>query len=185
MLDYKDIIIKHYGLGMSGREIAKLLGISKSGVNDFLAAFKKCDTLSFPLPEGITNYAIANHVYGPPQPSHGRDAGFVLPDFEEIHKSMSSRKNMTLVYLWNRYAQRCREEGTQPYQYRQFCKRYASWCAENKQTMHFTALHSCPRAEDGGGFCREDLPICGPPHWGANGHCGVCRRPAVFPVHLC
>ena len=101
MLDYKDIIIKHYGLGMSGREIAKLLGISKSGVNDFLAAFKKCDTLSFPLPEGITNYAIANHVYGPPQPSHGRDAGFVLPDFEEIHKSMSSRKNMTLVYLWN------------------------------------------------------------------------------------
>ena len=23
MLDYKDIIIKHYGLGMSGREIAK------------------------------------------------------------------------------------------------------------------------------------------------------------------
>ena len=140
MLDYKDIIIKHYGLGMSGREIAKLLGISKSGVNDFLAAFKKCDTLSFPLPEGITNYAIANHVYGPPQPSHGRDAGFVLPDFEEIHKSMSSRKNMTLVYLWNRYAQRCREEGTQPYQYRQFCKRYASWCAENKQTMHFTAV---------------------------------------------
>ena len=114
MLDYKDIIIKHYGLGMSGREIAKLLGISKSGVNDFLAAFKKCDTLSFPLPEGITNYAIANHVYGPPQPSHGRDAGFVLPDFEEIHKSMSTRKNMTLVYLWNRYAQRCREEGTQP-----------------------------------------------------------------------
>ena len=71
MLDYKDIIIKHYGLGMSGREIAKLLSISKSGVNDFLAAFKKCDTLSFPLPEGITNYAIANHVYGPPQPSHG------------------------------------------------------------------------------------------------------------------
>lgn len=143
MLDYKDIIIKHYGLGMSGREIAKLLSISKSGVNDFLAAFKKCETLSFPLPEGITNYAIANHVYGPPQPSHGRDAGFALPDFEEIHKSMSTRKNMPLVYLWNRYAQRCREEGTQPYQYRQCCKRYASWCAENKQTMHFTTVLVC------------------------------------------
>lgn len=143
MLDYKDVIIKHYGLGMSGREIAKLLSISKSGVNDFLAAFKKCETLSFPLPEGITNYAIANHVYGPPQPSHGRDAGFALPDFEEIHKSMSTRKNMPLVYLWNRYAQRCREEGTQPYQYRQFCKWYSSWCAENKQTMHFTAVLVC------------------------------------------
>lgn len=51
MLDYKDIIIKHYGLGMSGREMAKLLSVSKSGVNDFLAAFKKCETLSFPLLE--------------------------------------------------------------------------------------------------------------------------------------
>ena len=39
MLDYKDIIIKHYGLGLSGREIAKQLSASKSGVNDFLSAF--------------------------------------------------------------------------------------------------------------------------------------------------
>lgn len=47
MLDYKDIIIKHYGLGLSGREIAKQLCVSKSGVNDFLTAFKKCGTLGF------------------------------------------------------------------------------------------------------------------------------------------
>lgn len=52
MLDYKDIITKHYGLGMSGRELAKQLSVSKSGVNDFLAAFEKCESLSFSLPEG-------------------------------------------------------------------------------------------------------------------------------------
>ena len=50
LLDYKDIIIKHYALGMSGREIADELSVSKSGVNKFLAAFKECKTLSYPLP---------------------------------------------------------------------------------------------------------------------------------------
>ena len=44
MLDYKDIIIKSYALNMSGAEIARQLGCSKSGVNDFLNAFKKCET---------------------------------------------------------------------------------------------------------------------------------------------
>ena len=64
MLDYKDIIIKHYALGMSGREIARTLSVSKTGVNSFLNAFKECKTLSYPLPEGITNYGIASAVYG-------------------------------------------------------------------------------------------------------------------------
>ena len=58
-LDYKDIIIKHYALSMSGSEIARQAGFSKSGVNDFLRAFKKCEDLSYPLPAGITNYGIA------------------------------------------------------------------------------------------------------------------------------
>ena len=46
LLDYKDIIIKHYALGMSGREIAEDLSVSKSGVNKFLAAFKELMLLS-------------------------------------------------------------------------------------------------------------------------------------------
>lgn len=45
-LDYKDIIIKHYALSMSGSEIARQIGASKSGVNDFLRAFKKCEDCS-------------------------------------------------------------------------------------------------------------------------------------------
>ena len=46
-LDYKDIIIKHYALSMSGSEIARQTGFSKSGVNDFLRAFKKCEDLNY------------------------------------------------------------------------------------------------------------------------------------------
>ncbi len=56
MLDYKDIIIKRYALEMSGREITIQQGVSKSGVNDFLRAFEKCESIGYPLSEGITNY---------------------------------------------------------------------------------------------------------------------------------
>jgi transposase len=140
MLDYKDIIVKHYGLGMSGREIGRWLNVSKSGVNSFLGAFEACESLSYPLPEGITNYAIANHVYGLGRHSSEQTAAFATPDFEDVHRQLSTRKNMTLVYLWNRYVQRCTGEGGQPYQYRQFCKLYARWCENSKETMHFTTV---------------------------------------------
>ena len=55
MLDYKEIVIKHYGGGMSGRALAEQGLGSKSGINDFLSAFEACERLSFPLPEGITS----------------------------------------------------------------------------------------------------------------------------------
>lgn len=140
MLDYKDIIIKHYVLEMSGSEIARRLNASKSGVNDFLRSFKKCEKLSFPLPEGITNYGIAELVYGSFPGSGGRDLSYEFPDFQEVARMMDTRKNMTLVFLWNRYKKRCLDEEKKFYQYRQFCDLYAKWCEENYETFHFTAV---------------------------------------------
>lgn len=130
-LDYKDIIIKHYALSMSGSEIARQTGFSKSGVNDFLRAFKKCEDLSYPLPAGITNYGIALKVYGSVPGSGGRNENIELPDYEEAAKLMATRKNMTLMFLWNRYKKKCEEEGARFYQYSQYCELYNKWCEEN------------------------------------------------------
>ena len=141
MLDYKDIIIKHYALHMSGRQIAAAIGASKSGVNDFLKAFEQCESLSYPLPAGITNYGIAELVNGRnPEGADGRDLSFELPDFAEVEKQMNSRKNMTLVFLWGRYKNRCMAEEKKFYSYRQFCDRYMSWREENYETLHFNAV---------------------------------------------
>ena len=115
MLDYKDIITKHYALGMSGMAIAKSLNASPSGVNDFLRAFKECKSLGYPLPQGITNYGIAEAVYGKNPAIAGRDLSYEMPDYEAVAKDMSSRKNMTLVVLWNRYAKKCRDCGLKFY----------------------------------------------------------------------
>ena len=63
-------------------EIARQLGASKSGVNDFLRAFDKCESLSYPLPPGITNYGIAELVYGSVPGSGGRNENIEYPDYE-------------------------------------------------------------------------------------------------------
>lgn len=139
-LDYKDIIIKHYALSMSGSEIARQTGFSKSGVNDFLRAFKKCEDLSYPLPAGITNYGIALKVYGSVPGSGGRNENIELPDYEEAAKLMATRKNMTLMFLWNRYKKKCEEEDARFYQYSQYCELYNKWCEENYETAHFDAV---------------------------------------------
>ena len=139
-LDYKDIIIKHYALSMSGSEIARQTGFSKSGVNDFLRAFKKCEDLNYPLPAGITNYGIALKVYGFVPGSGGRNENIELPDYEEAAKLMATRKNMTLMFLWNRYKKKCEEQGARFYQYSQYCELYNKWCEENYETVHFDAV---------------------------------------------
>ena len=140
MLDYKDIIIKHYALKMSGRKIASHIGASKSGVNEFLKAFEECEKLQYPLPPGITNYGIAMLVYGNVPGTTGRNENIELPDYAEIANLMATRKNMTLVFLWNRYKQKCEAEDKRFYQYSQFCERYARWCEDNYETAHFDAV---------------------------------------------
>lgn len=140
MLDYKDIIIRHCALSLSGSEIARQLGVSKSGVNDFLRAFDRCESLSYPLPPGITNYGIAELVYGSVPGSGGRNENIEYPDYESDAKLMATRKNMTLVFLWNKYSKKCTEEGKRFYQYRQYCELYNKWCEENYETAHFDAV---------------------------------------------
>ena len=139
MLDYKNIIIKRFALSMSGTEIAKEINASKSGVNDFLKAFRECGKLQYPLPVGITNYAIYELVYGKAPGNNIHNPNIVYPDYHEVADKMQSRKNMTLVYLWNCYKKKCEQDGLRYYQYRQFCENYNEWCEENTETLHFTA----------------------------------------------
>ena len=125
---------------MSGGEIARQTGNSKSGVNDFLRAFRNCKDLQYPLPPGITNYGIAMIVYGAVPGSGGRNENIELPDYEEAARLMATRKNMTLMFLWNRYKKKCEEEGSRFYQYSQYCELYNKWCEENYETAHFDAV---------------------------------------------
>lgn len=140
MLDYKNIIIRRYELGLSYKELAEEFHASKSGINDFIHAFESCEKLSYPLPDGITNYAIYELVYGHEPGPGRRNVSYEQPDFQDVFKQMNERKNMTLVYLWSRYQKECIAKEAKPYQYRQFCELYARWCRENRETLHIQAV---------------------------------------------
>lgn len=139
MLDYKDIITKRYVLHLPGAEIARMLGVSKSGVNDFLKRFEDCKELSLPLPPEITNAGISMKVYGRIS-GGGRDLSYEYPDYAEVARLLKDRKNMTLQVCWTRYFHRCQSEGRRPYQYLQFCELFAKWTEENYETAHFAAV---------------------------------------------
>ena len=140
MLDYKDILTKHYVLHLSAREISKQSDASKSGVNDFLKAFRECEDLDYPLPPGITNAGIAMKVYGKVPGEGGRNESYEYPDYPKVLQLMNERKNMTLQVCWDRYTKRCKAEGKKAYQYRQFCELFSKWCDENYETAHFNAV---------------------------------------------
>lgn len=123
-------------LNLSGREIAEKIGASKSGVYDFLKTFEKSDRISYPLPEGITNYGIHELVYGHTPEANARSDDYEKPDYQYVFYQMTERKNMTLVYQWNRYVKRCQADEKKHYQYRQFCELYGLWCEENYETVH-------------------------------------------------
>lgn len=139
MLDYKTIITQHYALHMSGRQIASGLGVSKSGVNDFLNAFKACTTLNYPLPAGITNYGIYEQVYGTLSAPGNKSDGYAAPDYNTVNTEMR-RKNMTLVFLWGRYKNQCIADGARFYSYRQFCAKFSTWLEVNNETLHFNTV---------------------------------------------
>ena len=136
MLDYKNILVKRYALHLSGREIAKELGCSKTSVNGFIKDFERCGSIHFPLPRGITNVGIHEAVYGKGKEGPGRNPSFEYPDFDGVHEEMK-RSNMTLLYQWNRYQSGCIASGLKPYSYRQFCDLYSRWCGENGKAAHF------------------------------------------------
>jgi hypothetical protein len=62
MLDYKDITPSILTWNVPDARCERAC-VSKSGVNDVIGAFKRCATLDFPLPEGITNYVSATDLW--------------------------------------------------------------------------------------------------------------------------
>lgn len=130
-LDYKGILTRHYVLNMSNRQIANELGVSKSGVGEFLQAFKRAEGISFPLPPEMTNEGIFELVYPGAAEAQRRDESYEFPDFQQVFREMKTRKNMTLIYLWNRYSRDCSSRERKAYSYRQFCYRFGEWCEAN------------------------------------------------------
>lgn len=132
-MDYKKVLRLHYVNKLSSRAIAESCGCGKTTVNRFLKRFSECTELSYPLADDVANEFIESVLYKKPSDSVG---DLYRPfDEEDVHRALS-RKGVTLKYLWQKYNAAGIVDGLKPLSYRQYCRRYASWCDSQKVTFH-------------------------------------------------
>lgn len=132
MPDYRRIL-QLYEEDVSQRGIAEALKCSRNTVAAVLATAK--DKAIGYGEVALLDDGEIRHLLFPELVDKGRDSPYVKPDFEMTHKELS-RTGVTLLMLWNEYANRCREQGRIPYQYSFYCEQYRRWASVTKATMH-------------------------------------------------
>jgi len=117
-------------MGLSGRAIARSLGISPSTVTNVLGRVKAAG-LSWPLPTEFDDDTLLEaHLF--PSPS-GRPARVQEPDWNYVYKELR-HKGVTLLLLWMEY-KAAHPEGLQ---YSRFCERYRQWAKTVNLSMRQT-----------------------------------------------
>ena len=124
-MNYKRVLILHFTNGMSSRDIAKITGVGKTTINEFLKRFNESEELSYPLSEDVTNEFIEGCLYK----KAGNPCNSELYrefDPEETHRAMAKKGEM-LKHLWKKYNAAGIVNGQRPLSYRQYCRRYTTW----------------------------------------------------------
>jgi transposase len=118
MRKLSEIFRQRFELKRSYGDIANSLNISKSTICNYLA-HAKAASMSWPLPEGVTEQELYDKLFLPvPQSTTQRP----LPEWEVIHRELR-KKGMTLRLLWREY----RDIHADGLGYTQFCERYRAF----------------------------------------------------------
>lgn len=122
MRQIKDVLRLQWGQGLSQRQIAQSLGISRPAVAEYLRRAEQAG-LSWPLPEALDDKAVEQLLF-PARPTLiERQA--TPPDWAYIHRELK-RKSVTLFLLWQEY-KAAQPEG---FQYSWFCQGYRRWAGK-------------------------------------------------------
>lgn len=133
----KEVLRLTHHRGLSDRQVALSLDISRSTVKDYRVRAQRAG-LSWPSPESLTEEALEQKLF-PPQARVGAPPK-PLPDFDYIYRELKAHKkfNLTLDLLWQEY----KEQHPEGYQYSQFCDLYRRYRAK---------LDYCMRQDHRGG----------------------------------
>jgi transposase len=118
----KEILRLHHEARRSGREIARILGVSPATVQECLRRARIAG-VDWTAALDLNDTALEERLYPPPPAAPTRDDR-PLPDFAELHAQLK-RKGVTLALLWEEY-KAVTPEGLQ---YSQFCERYRRYSA--------------------------------------------------------
>lgn len=116
--------------GLSSRQIAASLGISKGAVGDYLQRAGAAG-LNWPLPKDLTDTALERLLFpGPPKPT---GAPRPEPNWAYIDQELR-RTGVTRSLLWQEY----RARHPDGYGYAWFCEHYDAWKGRVSPTMRQT-----------------------------------------------
>jgi transposase len=122
MRKIKETLRLTYQCGLSRRQVAHSLKVSRSTVADYLYRAEQAG-IGWPLPEDLTDQELEQRLFPPAvcDPSGAKPP----PDFDYIYRELKAHRkfNLTLDLLWREY----KEQHLEGYQYSQFCERYRRW----------------------------------------------------------
>jgi transposase len=118
--------LKH-ALGLSERQIAVSVGVSRSTVAEYLRRAGVVG-IAWPVPEGMDDAELERRLFTPP--SFEATPARAQPDWNQVHKELK-RQGVTLLLLWEEH----RAEHVDGYGYSRFCDLYRAWRKTVSATM--------------------------------------------------
>ena len=113
--------------GLSARQVAAALGISKTTVGE-IAMYARDAGVDWPLASTLSDDELQARLYPPRRP---RSSARREPDYAALHQELK-RPGVTLQLLWQEYRA---GSGEQAYRYSAFCEKYRAWARGLKRSM--------------------------------------------------
>ena len=126
MRQIRSVLRLHLEAGLSYREVARTLGLSR-GVVGNLMSFARAAGVDCAVAQTLTDAELEARLYGAKGP---RLSGQLIPDYAAIHQELK-RPNVTLQLLWEEYA----HNNSQAYRYTSFCVKYRAWAGRLALSM--------------------------------------------------
>jgi transposase len=113
--------------GLSTRQVAAALGISKTTVSE-IALYARDASVDWPQASQLSDDELQARLYPPPRP---RSTQRREPAYANLHQELK-RPGVTLQLLWEEYRA---EVGDQAYRYSAYCAKYRAWTKTLKRSM--------------------------------------------------
>lgn len=123
-------VLRLHSSGLSIRQIATSLSLSKGTVGNYLRAAKMAE-LSWPAAAEIDEADLIARLFSKNRATPVRIEQFVPPDFSYLHTELK-RKGVTLQLLWEEYVS---ADAARAYSYSRFCELYQQWRGKLKLSM--------------------------------------------------
>ena len=130
MTKYREILRLH-SLGLSQKDIAGSCNVSKKTVSKVLKA-AEAKNIFWPLSDTDTDAVLQEKLF-PKAPKVSSTKQ--MPDFEYIRRELL-RNGVNKKLLWTEYVATCRQNGTEPLMYSQFCYHIQQEEQRRRATMH-------------------------------------------------